>query len=1170
MAKYGQTWWGEEWLKALSHIDYSNRLPRGRAYANKGAVQEIIFNGSTINAKVRGTRPKPYSVTIKVPAFSEEGKRTLLDAIIGNPLLLSKLLNRELPVALNSLAREKGIKIFPQRWDDLEMECSCPDWAVPCKHLAAVINVIANEIDRNPFVVFKIHGFDIIEELKKKGLEAVDERVTIPATDEWKVEAGGDFDEAMINGDVDNIDFSGIRDLREDLFSLLEEKPLFYSSDFKAALDKIYRKTANTVSRLLKDEGSYDQDIPANYEKYDRVRLYVSDGLFFSEARIYENDEVLIIKNVRELVDFLSGIPPKFIKKLEPGLSLLYFSYHYTLKLVEKSAMIPQLVKLSGRGGYAVRWIPAILNDEVKAVTDLITKVFSVPLVIIDGKQSILSPEEQTKSLVSIFARYFIREAGQEQKLMEEPASRIFIDDYFWRFDRLGEKEIPASIQRWLDRFFVSHQVFTPVVQIDEEKKEGLFRLSVLVENNREPLKAPVSLEQVMNDNNYTHTRMEILRSIDLLTGSFSALERIIASSGRESPLFTQDELPEVLFNVLPLIKLSGIKVVLPQSLKKLVRPKATVALLSNEVDSSKSFLKLDEILKFQWKVALGDQFLDPSEFSELVKGLSGIVKLKEQYVYLNQADVKALMDNLRKQESLDRSQMLQAAISGEYNGAKILIDDKTRALIDELFQTREVELPRGLNATMRPYQKRGFDWLFKNIRLGFGSIIADDMGLGKTLQVIAVILKLKREGALSRQRVLVVVPTTLLSNWQKELDKFAPELLYSVYHGTARELNVEADVVISSYGVVRSDIDQLSKIKWQVVVIDEAQNIKNPNAAQTKAVKKLKSAIRLAMSGTPVENRLSEYWSIFDFTNKGYLGSRKKFSENFAKPIEQNRDKAKLKYFLKITGPFILRRMKTDKSIIDDLPEKVENDFFASLTKEQAAIYQNVLDNIMREISGVDVNEEDGKIQRKGLVLKLIMALKQICNHPSQYLKKNDYSPDLSGKAGVFLNLVNNIIENDDKVLVFTQFREMGVILQHLIKETFDMNAMFLHGGTTRKQRDEMVEKFQNNPHEKVFILSIKAAGTGLNLTAANHVIHYDLWWNPAVESQATDRAFRIGQHKNVMVYRLITQGTFEEKINKMLTNKKELANLTVASGEKWVGDLSDNELKELFTLSE
>jgi SNF2 family DNA or RNA helicase/uncharacterized Zn finger protein len=1169
MIKYGQTWWGAEWLKALSHIDYSNRLPRGRTYANKGAVQEIKFNGRTINAKVSGTRPKPYRVSIKIPAFSEEGKGTLLDAITDNPLLLSKLLNRELPVMLNKLALEKGIKIFPQRWDDLEMECSCPDWAVPCKHLAAVINVIANEIDRNPFVVFKIHGFDIIEELKKKGLKTVDENVTIPFTGEWKVEARGDSDKPMVDEDVDNIDFSGIRDLREDLLSLLQERPLFYSSDFKEALDKIYRKSAKSVSHFLKNEERYDQDIPVNYAKYDRVRLYVDDGIFFSEAGIYENDEVLIIKNVRELVDFLSGIPPKFIRKLVPGLSLLYFSYHYTLKLVEKSAIIPQLVKFSG-GGYAIRWIPAILNDEVKAVTDLITKVFSVPLVTVDEKQSFLSSEEQVKSLVSIFARYFIREAGQDQKLMEEPASRIFIDDYFYSFDRLGEKEIPASIQRWLDRFFVSHQVFTPVVQIDEEKKDGRFRLSVLVENNREPLKEPVSLEQVMKDNNYTPIRMEILRSIDLLTGSFSALERIIASSGRESPLFTRDELPEVLFNVLPLIKLSGIKVVLPQSLKNLVRPKATVALFSNGADGSKSFLKLDELLKFQWKVALGDQLMDPSEFSNLVKGLSGIVKLKEQYVYLNQADVKALMDNLQKQEQLDRNQMLQAAISGEYNGARILIDDETRALIDELFHIRDVELPRGLNAVLRPYQKRGFDWLFKNIRLGFGSIIADDMGLGKTLQVIAVILKLKREGALNRQGVLVVEPTTLLSNWQKELEKFAPELSYSLYHGPTRELNTDTDVVVSSYGVVRSDIDQLSKIKWQAVVIDEAQNIKNPDAAQTRAVKKLKSDIRLAVSGTPVENRLSEYWSIFDFINKGYLGTRKKFSENFARPIEQNRDKTKLKHFLKITGPFILRRMKTDKSIIDDLPEKVENDFFASLTKEQAAIYQNVLDNIMREISGVDVNQGDGKIQRKGLVLKLITALKQICNHPSQYLKKNDYSADLSGKAGVFLNLVNNIIENDDKVLVFTQFREMGIILQHLIKDKFDMNAMFLHGGTTRKQRDEMVEKFQNNPPEKVFILSIKAAGTGLNLTSANHVIHYDLWWNPAVESQATDRAFRIGQDKNVMVYRLITQGTFEEKINKMLTNKKELANLTVTAGEKWVGDLSDNELKQLFTLSE
>jgi uncharacterized Zn finger protein/superfamily II DNA or RNA helicase len=1170
MARYGQTWWGGEWLNALSHIDYSNRLPRGRSYANKGAVKEIAIIGNAIHAKVQGTRRKPYKVIVQIPAFSSKEKAALTDAISGNPLLLSKLLNRELPAALNRIAAEKGIQIFPRRWDDLEMNCSCPDWAVPCKHLAAVINMIANEIDRNPFVVFKLHGFDIIEALKSNGFEAVDESVSIPSVETLKAEATETTTEPDPNPALERIDFSRITEMREDLLALLAEKPVFFSSDFRAVLDKIYRKTARHVARQLKQAGGNEEDAPVNYEKFSHTEWQLNDGVFFSSCRIEaDEEEALFFEKTEELTRFLSEIPPKFITKLEPGLALTYFIYHFSLKLVEKSAIVTQLIELSDTS-YTIRWIPALINEEVQAVFDTLAGVCPTGLVRSNRKNTVLRRDEQVKSVVSVFVRHFIQEAGQDSKLREEPASRIFVDDFACRFDGMGQKEIPSSIQRWLDKFFMSRQVYIPVLKLDEDEESGLFSLSVHIENSNEPLKEPVGLEEVMTNGAYTDGRMEILRNIDLFAGSFPALEKIIATSGREVPTFRPDELPDVLFNILPLIKLSGIKIILPYSLKSLVRPKATVALSANGGETSKSFLKLDEILNFQWKVALGDELMDPNQFSKLVEGLSGIVKWKEQYVYLNQADVSALMDNLRKQEKLDRNQLLQAAISGEYDGAKIYIDDKTRALIDTLFQTKDVGLPKGLNANLRPYQKRGFDWLYKNAQLGFGSIIADDMGLGKTLQVIAVILKMKHDKALQKQKVLVVVPTTLLSNWQKELDKFAPDISYSTYHGPTRQLNSDTDVVISSYGIVRSDADQLSKRKWKAVVIDEAQNIKNPNTAQTKAIKKLKSEIRLAMSGTPVENRLSEYWSIFDFTNKGYLGSRKKFSENFANPIEQNRDKAKLSHFLKITSPFILRRMKSDKTIISDLPEKVENEFYASLAKEQAAIYQNVLNNIMSEIRGVSTDDKEGKIQRKGLVLKLIMALKQICNHPSQYLKKDDHSPDLSGKASLFLNLAGNIIENDEKVLVFTQFREMGEILQSLIKKRFDMNSMFLHGGTSRKQRDEMVDRFQNNPHEKVFILSIKAAGTGLNLTAANHVVHYDMWWNPAVESQATDRAYRIGQNKNVMVYRLITQGTFEEKINAMLNDKKELANLTVSSGEKWVGDLSDKDLKELFTLND
>jgi SNF2 family DNA or RNA helicase len=447
--------------------------------------------------------------------------------------------------------------------------------------------------------------------------------------------------------------------------------------------------------------------------------------------------------------------------------------------------------------------------------------------------------------------------------------------------------------------------------------------------------------------------------------------------------------------------------------------------------------------------------------------------------------------------------------------------------------------------------------------KIGFGSLIADDMGLGKTLQVIAVLMKFKLDGLLKKEKALIVVPTTLLTNWEKEVQKFAPELTTTIYHGSNRRLNLkEADLVLTTYGMVRSDLKILKAHRWHAVVIDEAQNIKNASTDQTKAVKSLKSAIRIAMSGTPVENRLSEYWSIMDFVNPGYLGSAKNFADEFANPIQLSNDQHKTALFRKITAPFILRRLKTDKSIISDLPDKVEINRYCHLTGDQAALYQNMVNSAMKTI------EESDGIQRRGLVLKMITALKQICNHPGNFLKTGKPDPNLSGKSTAMMELLDQIHESGEKTLIFTQYQEMGNILLPMIEKQFGAPPLFLHGGTSRKQRDEMVEEFQQNRHTRIFILSLKAGGTGLNLTAANHVIHYDFWWNPAVESQATDRAYRIGQHKNVMVNRLLTRGTFEEKIDEMLRHKKELANLTVTTGEKWIGELSDRELKEVFRL--
>jgi SNF2 family DNA or RNA helicase len=457
---------------------------------------------------------------------------------------------------------------------------------------------------------------------------------------------------------------------------------------------------------------------------------------------------------------------------------------------------------------------------------------------------------------------------------------------------------------------------------------------------------------------------------------------------------------------------------------------------------------------------------------------------------------------------------------------------------------------------------------MYRNTKIGFGSLIADDMGLGKTLQVITTLLKFKEEGWLQKSPALVVAPTSLLTNWSKELEKFAPSLKYEIYHGGSRKLdNKEYEVLLTSYGLARSDSAILKKQKWFAVVTDEAQNIKNNETAQTKAVKSLPAQTYIAMSGTPVENRLSEYWSIMDFTNRGLLGNLNFFQNHFAQPIQNKHDKTALERFKKITAPFLLRRMKSDKSIIADLPDKMELDQFCTLTKEQAALYETTLEKALKAINDAG-SEKEHLFERQGLVLQMIMALKQICNHPAQFLKNKNKDAILSGKTQLLLELLETIDSSHEKTLIFTQFTEMASMLQGFIQGKFGYEPLYLHGGQSRKQRDELVQRFQTVPHDRIFILSLKAGGTGLNLTAAQNVIHYDLWWNPAVEAQATDRAYRIGQRNKVMVYRFITQGTFEEKINEMIQSKKELAEMSVATGESWIGNLSGRELRALFEL--
>lgn len=402
MQKYGQTWWGNQWLNALSYIDYSNRLPRGRSYANKGAVREITIKGNSIVAKVKGSRPTPYKVKITVPAFSGSDKRALTGAIMDNPLMLSKLLNGELPPHLNSVADRFYIEVFPKRWDDFEMKCSCPDWAVPCKHLAAVINVVASEIDRNPFIIFKLHDYDIVAELKKEGMATVTDKVTIPRIPHMPVKdelyEKYDFDLTLL----DTIDFSEIEDLRDDLFALLSPSPLFYHSDFKAVLEKIYKKTSKKIAKeisLKKVESEYE----INYEIFSDARLILSNELFFSQYLMDKEDRSISYEEATDMLSFLSAIPSRYFGRLSPRLMLMNYVRLFAQKLAEKSAFIPQIVILAD-GCYAIRWLPALVNEKVRQIYDTLVKACP-PLTVTGGGMMELSPEEQVKNLVSIYIR---------------------------------------------------------------------------------------------------------------------------------------------------------------------------------------------------------------------------------------------------------------------------------------------------------------------------------------------------------------------------------------------------------------------------------------------------------------------------------------------------------------------------------------------------------------------------------------------------------------------------------------------------------------------------------------------------------------------------------------------------------------------------------------------
>ena len=584
------------------------------------------------------------------------------------------------------------------------------------------------------------------------------------------------------------------------------------------------------------------------------------------------------------------------------------------------------------------------------------------------------------------------------------------------------------------------------------------------------------------------------------------------------------------------------------------------------------SMLGFDTLITLQPQLTVDGEVLSRAEIQKMLSQAEGLAFLKGKWVEVNHKRLERLLKQMEEgPEEITFMDALRLEMGNEQKhadvGALITNGKWLSGLLQKLRQPQSIAhspLPNSFLATLRPYQENGYAWLNYMNELGFGACLADDMGLGKTVQVLAYLEQMRKSKEDSH--CLLVVPASLLGNWEKETGKFAPEMDYQILHGkTSEKLGIDYSkrdvfLTITTYGMV-SRIQELKETVWDCVILDEAQAIKNPLTKQTKEIKKLQTSMRIAMTGTPIENDLTNLWSLFDFLNKGLMGTSKEFKEYCKGLSEHPEGYGKLKLMI---SPFMLRRLKTDKTIIADLPQKIETLDYVTLSKKQVVLYRKIVSDMEEKL----MESEEG-IQRKGIVLSTIMKLKQVCNHPDQYLGQQTYTENESGKFAMLKEICETIYEKRERVLIFTQFKEITEYLAEYLEGIFHTKGYVLHGGTPVKERSKIVEAFQGEKYVPFLVLSVKAGGTGLNLTKANHVIHFDRWWNPAVENQATDRAFRIGQQKNVIVHKLVCRNTIEEKIDQIISGKVQLANDVIGSGgENWITQLSDAELMNLLKL--
>ena len=1181
---YGVTPWGSWFIDVLDSYEMGARLDRGRTYANTGKVLSLEIEPGRAAAKVKGNYSPFYRVKITFPPLKEAEK--VYKMIEGDPPLLARIAAGELPEIFLRKLIDKGINLIPRKWHDMERSCTCPDWGDPCKHMAALYYIIAREIDADPHVLFRLRGMDLAARFGKAAVHRISPpfAVALEKNDKPAKKQAKPGEKSSTGG----LELEEIPHCGELISALLPPSPPFSEKNFALVMAEFYHRCA---LHKAWESAKINEENKAEIEHlFSRSRWTVicPDPKPGADAALQAED----INGKKKRYSLHEAFDCFVHFSSEDGTAsygFLFYLFKFLNLVCSAGAFIPYVLIQSDpaeKETLKIIWRPfetlPPVPDMLEALANYCPASGEFAMLPVKTKgQKARGQTASGRSVVDLLASAFLNELVRRRYLSFRGSLAKYGTGDEYRellnlfFQGIGtdvsspaRRSLPVAIDQWLSVLhidFSAHRYSLTVKVLDEKQApsgkgknnaahnggmEFALSMDVLAEDSDNVEKIPLSKVR----------DLEILRAPIALSNYLPEIRELASpSGGARGPAvrLSESRLVSFLDSAALLLARLGMTVNLPKSLHRELKPRLVVKGDTAGAQKGRGalvrFLDLNTLQNFEWRIAVGDEFLTLKEFEKLVRQKQALVRFRDGFVKLDTEEFARLLKKAK-----DAPPGFNDFLKAHFSGDSVLAFD-ARETINNLFREQDFPVPAALTAVLRPYQRRGYNWVCSLLFSGFGCILADDMGLGKTVQSIAALLRLKDEGLL-RGGCLVVAPAALLSNWEKELNRFAPSLGVSRYHGSGRSLDRKKDVLLTTYQTAVRDAAKLKEESFSLLLVDEAHLMKNAETRISRTVKQLRSRYRLALSGTPVENRLEDLRSLFDFILPGYLGTAAEFREQYRVPIEVMRSREQAEALRKITAPFLLRRLKTDKTIIKDLPDKIVANEYAVLEKGQAALYESVVAESIKKSEKIDPKE------RSSLILSLLTSLKQICDHPRVFDKESPASSELSGKAQLLLALLEEILASREKTLVFSQYVETLDCLERIIKKELGEAPLMYHGGLGQNARSGIIEKFQNDPAARILLVSLKAGGLGLNLTAASRVIHYDLWYNPAVENQATDRAFRIGQKRTVFVHRFITKNSFEEKIDAMIASKRELADMTVASGESWIARMSHEELKALF----